>query len=113
MARDPARPGIGLRMSQMNRVLDHPADDLTITVEPGLTLAELNRHLAKKRQWLPIDAPEPARATVGGIVATNACGPRRYCPRYDRRLLDRLPCDRRSRRGICWWRPRGEKRGRV
>ena len=74
----PVRPGIGLSMDPMNRVLDHPADDLTITVEPGLTLAELNRHLATKRQWLPIDAPEPARATVGGIVATNACGPRRY-----------------------------------
>ncbi len=74
----PVRPGIGLSMDPMNRVLDHPANDLTITVEPGLTLAELNRHLATKRQWLPIDAPEPARATVGGIVATNACGPRRY-----------------------------------
>ncbi len=73
----PVRPGIGLSMEAMNRVLDHPADDLTITVEPGLTLAELNRHLAEKRQWLPIDPPEPARATVGGIVATNACGPRR------------------------------------
>lgn len=72
------RPGIGLGFCSMNRVLDHPADDLTITVEPGLTLAELNRHLATKRQWLPIDAPQPDRATVGGIVATNACGPRRY-----------------------------------
>ncbi|MGA2255487.1 MAG: FAD-binding oxidoreductase [Thermoguttaceae bacterium] len=74
----PAKSGIGLIMNQMNRVLDHPADDLTVTVEPGLTLAELNRHLAKKRQWLPIDAPESSRATVGGIVATNACGPRCY-----------------------------------
>jgi glycolate oxidase FAD binding subunit len=74
----PARPGIGLCMDPMHRVLDHPADDLTITVEVGLTLAELNRHLATRRQWLPIDAPEQARATVGGIVATNACGPRRY-----------------------------------
>jgi glycolate oxidase FAD binding subunit len=62
----------------MNRIVDHPADDLTITVEPGLTLAEINRHLATKLQWLPIDAPESARATLGGIVATNACGPRRY-----------------------------------
>ena len=64
-------------MSQMKRVIDHPADDLTVTVEPGLTLAELNRQLAAKRQWLPIDAPQPARATLGGIVATNASGPRR------------------------------------
>ncbi|MGO9110590.1 MAG: FAD-binding oxidoreductase [Thermoguttaceae bacterium] len=74
----PAQPGIGLSLKAMNRVLDHPADDLTITVEPGLTLAELNRHLATSQQWLPIDVPEAALATVGGIVATNACGPRRY-----------------------------------
>ena len=74
----PVRPGIGLALCQMNRVLDHPADDLTITVEAGLTLAALNRHLATKRQWLPIDAPQSTRATVGGIVATSACGPRRF-----------------------------------
>jgi len=74
----PARPGIGLSMNHMNRLLDHPVDDLTVTVEPGMTLAELNRHLAEKRQWLPIDAPEPHKATIGGIVATNAYGPRRY-----------------------------------
>jgi len=74
----PARSGIGLSTNQMNRLLDHPADDLTVTVEAGLTLAELNRHLAKKRQWLPIDAPEPAKATIGGILATNSYGPRRY-----------------------------------
>jgi glycolate oxidase subunit GlcD len=72
------RAGIRLSMAQMNRVLDHPADDLTITVEAGATLAEINRHLATKCQWLPIDAPEPAKATIGGIVATNACGPRRF-----------------------------------
>ena len=69
----PVRPGVGLDLSRMNRVLDHPADDLTITVEPGLTVGELNQLLAEKQQWLPIDAPEPAHATVGGIVATNAC----------------------------------------
>jgi glycolate oxidase FAD binding subunit len=74
----PAQPGFGLCLSCMNRVLDHPADDLTITVEAGLSLAALNRHLATKRQWLPIDAPQSARATAGGIVATNAYGPRRY-----------------------------------
>ncbi len=74
----PTLPGIGLDLSRMNRVIDYPADDLTITVEPGLTLAEINLLLAEKRQWLPIDSPEPACATVGGIVATSACGPRRY-----------------------------------
>ena len=72
------KPGIALSLALLNRVLEHAADDLTITVEAGITLAELNRHLAIKGQWLPIDAPDPDRASIGGIIATNASGPRRY-----------------------------------
>jgi glycolate oxidase FAD binding subunit len=74
----PVKPGVGLSTARLIQVLDYPSEDLTVTVQAGITLAELNRHLAVKRQWLPIDAPESARATVGGIVATNACGPRRF-----------------------------------
>jgi glycolate oxidase FAD binding subunit len=72
------KPGVKLSLAQLNRVLEHAADDLTITVEAGITLAELNRHLAAKGQWLPVDAPEPDKATLGGIIATNAFGPRRH-----------------------------------
>jgi glycolate oxidase FAD binding subunit len=72
------KPGIALSLANLNRVLEHPADDLTVTVEAGITLADLNRHLAEKRQWLPLDPPEPEKATIGGIVAANACGPRRH-----------------------------------
>ncbi len=72
------KPGIALSLALLNRVLDHAADDLTITVQAGITLVELNRHLAVKGQWLPIDAPDPDRASIGGIIATNASGPRRH-----------------------------------
>lgn len=72
------RPGIALSLAALNRVLDYPADDLTVTVEAGITLAELNRRLAEKRQWLPLDPPESDKATIGGIIATNASGPRRH-----------------------------------
>ena len=58
--------------------MDYPAADLTITVEAGMTMAELSRCLAAQRQRLPIDIPQPDRATVGGAVAVNAAGPRRY-----------------------------------
>ena len=74
----PTRPGIGLSTARLNHVVDYPHDDLTITVEAGLTMAELTKRLAAQRQWLPIDVPQPGRATVGGVVATNLCGPRRY-----------------------------------
>ena len=74
----PTRPGIALSLSKLNRVIDYPAADLTITVEAGMTLAELAKCLAAQRQRLPIDVPQPDRATVGGAVAVNAAGPRRY-----------------------------------
>jgi len=74
----PQRPGIALSLANLNRVVDYPAADLTITVEAGTTIADLTKLLASQRQRLPIDIPQPNRATVGGEVAVNAAGPRRY-----------------------------------
>jgi glycolate oxidase FAD binding subunit len=74
----PARPGIGLSLAKLKRVVDYPAADLTITVEAGMTIAELTKLLASERQRLPIDVPQPDRATVGGAVVVNAAGSRRY-----------------------------------
>jgi glycolate oxidase FAD binding subunit len=75
----PARKrGIGLALSKLNRVLDYPARDLTITVEAGITMKALSEVLAKERQRLPIDVPQAEQATLGGVVATNFNGPRRY-----------------------------------
>ena len=71
-------PGLGLRTTGMNRLVDHAADDMTITVEAGTTFAQLAEILAAKRQRLPIDVPFPSQATLGGIVATNTFGPRRF-----------------------------------
>ena len=74
----PTRPGIGLSLAKLNRVVDYPADDLTISVEAGATIGELSRQLAAQRQRLPVDVLQPERATVGGAVALNATGPRQY-----------------------------------
>ncbi len=73
-----SRPGIGLSLANLNRTIDYPAADMTITVEAGMTVAELNRQLAAQRQRLPIDVAQPDRATIGGAVAVGASGPRRY-----------------------------------
>lgn len=72
------RPGIGLSTSQLTRLVDHAADDMTVTVEAGTTLAELDRLLRTNNQRLPVDVCRPGRATVGGLAATNFYGPRRY-----------------------------------
>ncbi len=72
----PREPGVGLSFGGLKRIVDYPARDLTITVEAGLTMAELAERLAGQNQRLPIDVADPVRATVGGAVAANASGPR-------------------------------------
>ena len=39
----------------LNRVIDHAVDDLTITVQAGYPLADLQAVLAERGQWLPLD----------------------------------------------------------
>jgi glycolate oxidase FAD binding subunit len=70
--------GVGLSLEKLNRVIDYPARDLTVTVEAGLTMRALADLLAKERQRLPIDVPQADKATIGGVVATNFNGPRRF-----------------------------------
>ena len=74
----PARAGVALDLSLLNRVLDYQPADLTVTVEAGLTLESLRRELAQGDKFVPLEAPLVHRATVGGILATNFSGPLRY-----------------------------------
>jgi glycolate oxidase FAD binding subunit len=71
-------PGVGLSLAGLSRVIDYPARDMTVTVEAGIRIADLQKFLATERQRLPIDAPQAEQATLGGIIATNTSGPRRY-----------------------------------
>lgn len=74
----PTQPGYGLSLTKLNRIVDYADQDLTITVEAGLTFAALAQELAGKGQRLPVDVPCPERATVGGAVAADSFGPRSY-----------------------------------
>jgi glycolate oxidase FAD binding subunit len=47
---------------------------LTVTVEAGCTVGELQRTLALHGQRLAVDVLWPERATVGGILSTNDSG---------------------------------------
>lgn len=64
--------------SQLNRILEHTAEDMTVTVETGLTLAALQAHLRRAGQWLPIDPPHPERICIADILNENLSGPRRF-----------------------------------
>lgn len=70
--------GAALHLGALKQVIDYPARDMTITVEAGLTFAELAAILAQERQQLPFDPPQAEQATLGGIVALNHNGPRRF-----------------------------------
>jgi glycolate oxidase FAD binding subunit len=64
--------------TSLSRIVDYPARDMTITVEAGLKVEELQRTLQAQGQTLPLDIPEARRATIGGAMAANAAGPGRF-----------------------------------
>ncbi len=66
-----------LDITGLTRLLEHEAPDLTCHVEAGLTLAALQVQLATKGQWLALDPPNAEQSTLGGILASNASGPKR------------------------------------
>ena len=63
-------------LRRLDDVLEHNPGDLVVRAQAGLTLAALQERLAAEGQLLALDPPEPG-ATLGGIVAANASGPRR------------------------------------
>ena len=66
-----------LRTGKMARILDYAPADMVLAAEAGLTLAKLQEAARAHGQMLALDPPFADRATVGGLVATGAFGPRR------------------------------------
>ncbi|HYT87317.1 MAG TPA: FAD-binding oxidoreductase [Gemmataceae bacterium] len=74
----PSTPGLAVALGHLQQVIDYPARDMTVTVQAGITLAALRNVLATENQRLPVDVPQAERATLGGALAVNSSGPRRY-----------------------------------
>jgi glycolate oxidase FAD binding subunit len=68
------RPYLLLRSSRLNSITDFQPDDLTVTAEPGVTLAALQQHVASRRLFLALDVPLAEQATLGGIVSAASSG---------------------------------------
>ena len=60
----------------LNRILAIDRENLTVRVEPGLVLDELNRALEPHGLWFPVDPSTASRCTLGGMAANNSSGAR-------------------------------------
>jgi D-lactate dehydrogenase (cytochrome) len=68
----PTEGGISLDLSRMDRILEIAPQDLTATVEAGVTRSALERAAGEHGLFFPVDPG--ADATLGGMAATNAAG---------------------------------------
>ncbi len=70
----PAKAGILVVLARMDRILELDEDNLVLTCEAGITLRDLNRFLAKKALYFPVDPGSSEVATIGGMIGENASG---------------------------------------
>lgn len=74
----PASVDILLRTDRLNRVLHFDPGDLTIGVEAGCRVAEVQRTVGEERLLLPLDVARAKEATIGGALATASYGPLKH-----------------------------------
>lgn len=68
-------PGVVVDCSRhLDAILEVDPENRTVTVQPGVVLGRLNRHLARYGLQFGPDPSSADRATVGGVVANNATG---------------------------------------
>ncbi|WP_411287217.1 glycolate oxidase subunit GlcE [Phenylobacterium sp.] len=80
----PVRADAVLSLAGLDKLVDYAPEELVLTAQPGIRLADLERLVAAEGQMLPFEPPhlggllgEPGEATLGGTLAANLSGPRR------------------------------------
>lgn len=76
-SRNEETPCVALSLERMSSVVEHAVEDLVLTAQAGLVLADAQAIAAGHRHRIPLAPPFAARATLGGIVACAAEGPTR------------------------------------
>ncbi len=67
----PLYGGILVDMKRMNKILEIDEDNMTATVQPGITAMELNLVLDKYGLWFPDDPASYGMSVVGGRINTS------------------------------------------
>jgi glycolate oxidase FAD binding subunit len=83
----PRRYDVALATTRLDAVHAYDHRDLTIGVGAGLAVARFAATLARHKQFVPLDVPRAATATVGGTLAAGWLGPRRAAYGRPRDLL--------------------------
>ncbi|MBJ7413119.1 MAG: FAD-binding protein, partial [Phenylobacterium sp.] len=73
-----------LSTQRLDRIVDYAPDELVLTVQPGVRLADIEKLVASRGQMLAFEPPRWTRLlgargepTLGGVLAANLSGPRR------------------------------------
>jgi len=69
---------VTLSLQRLNKLVVYEFSDLTVSVQAGMTLSAFGRVLDEHHQFVPLDAPLPKKATIGGTLAGGWLGPRRH-----------------------------------
>ena len=84
----PRRPAAALSTATLGTIIEIDPANQVVTSGGGVTLEILQQALAAHNQWLPVRPPLALlRRTLGGIIATGACGPERIVYGAPRDLL--------------------------
>ncbi len=67
-----------LKLSGLAGITMYEPDEMVFTARAGTPLAEIEATLASKGQCLAFEPASPEGATIAGVVAANASGPRRF-----------------------------------
>jgi glycolate oxidase FAD binding subunit len=83
----PERVDSVLSTDRLAGVIDYEPTDLVMSVGAGSRFGDVQAVLAEHGQRLPLDPPDGAEATIGGLIATGRWGPLRYSAGTLRDLL--------------------------
>lgn len=75
---NPVEADLILSVRRLKRIVEYEPADVTISVEVGLSMVELEETTLAHGQWLPLDPPGVRRGSLGGLVATGVGGPLRH-----------------------------------